>query len=120
MPCAARSAAASPAPAPARSRLRGGGCSGPSAPAGLRRSALSGQGTAAPDHPDYGGEVDHAALIERLAAYDGWALSTSAEALGAWPRMSMLCAVSFLVEYPKPGISHASSQVRGLSKGSFG
>jgi len=23
------------------------------------------------DHPDYGGEVDHAALIERLAGYDG-------------------------------------------------
>ena len=35
------------------------------------------------DHPDYGGEVDHAELIERLAAYDGWALSTSAEALPA-------------------------------------
>ena len=33
------------------------------------------------DHPDYGGEVDHAALIGRLAAYDGWALSTSVEAL---------------------------------------
>ena len=35
------------------------------------------------DHPDYGGEVDHAALIGRLAEYDGWALSTSAEALPA-------------------------------------
>jgi len=35
------------------------------------------------DHPDYGGEVDHAALIQRLAAYDGWALSTSAQALPA-------------------------------------
>ena len=35
------------------------------------------------DHPDYGGEVDHGALIGRLAAYDGWALSTSAEALPA-------------------------------------
>jgi hypothetical protein len=23
------------------------------------------------DHPHYGGEVDHAELIERLAAYDG-------------------------------------------------
>jgi hypothetical protein len=33
------------------------------------------------DHPDYGGEVDHAALIARLAGYDGWALSTSAQAL---------------------------------------
>jgi hypothetical protein len=40
------------------------------------------------DHPDYGGEVDHAALIERLAAYDGWALSTSAEAL---PAVLALC-----------------------------
>ena len=35
------------------------------------------------DHPDYGGEVDHAGLIERLASYDGWALSTSAAALPA-------------------------------------
>lgn len=34
------------------------------------------------DHPDYAGEVDHAALIASLAAeYDGWALSTSAAAL---------------------------------------
>jgi hypothetical protein len=32
------------------------------------------------DHPDYGGEVDHVALIARHAGYDGWALSTSAEA----------------------------------------
>ena len=36
------------------------------------------------DHPDYGGEVDHPALIASLAAdYDGWALSTSAAALPA-------------------------------------
>ena len=34
-------------------------------------------------HPDYAGEVDHAALIGRLSAYDGWALSTSAAALPA-------------------------------------
>jgi hypothetical protein len=34
------------------------------------------------DHPDYAGEVDHRALIERLSdEYDGWALSTSAAAL---------------------------------------
>lgn len=34
------------------------------------------------DHPDYAGEVDHFELIERLErGYDGWALSTSAEAL---------------------------------------
>jgi hypothetical protein len=35
-------------------------------------------------HPDYAGEVDHAALIRHLAdEYDGWALSTSAAALQA-------------------------------------
>jgi hypothetical protein len=35
-------------------------------------------------HPDYAGEVDHAALVASLAAdYDGWALSTSADALPA-------------------------------------
>jgi len=33
-------------------------------------------------HPDYAGEVDHAALVSSLPAYDGWALSTSARALG--------------------------------------
>jgi hypothetical protein len=33
------------------------------------------------DHPDYAGEVDHAALLHQLAAYDGWALSTSSKAL---------------------------------------
>jgi hypothetical protein len=39
-------------------------------------------------HHDYGGEVDHAALIARLAGYDGWALSTSATAL---PAVLALC-----------------------------
>lgn len=36
-------------------------------------------------HPDYGGEVDHAELVNRLVSEfpDGWALSTSAEALPA-------------------------------------
>ena len=43
---------------------------------------------AVPGHPDYAGEVGHAALIRHLAAYDGWALSTSAEAL---PGMLALC-----------------------------
>lgn len=32
-------------------------------------------------HPDYGGEVDHRHLCEQLVTYDGWALSTSADAL---------------------------------------
>jgi hypothetical protein len=40
-------------------------------------------------HPDYAGEVDHAALIRRLGLeYDGWALSTSAAAL---PIVLALC-----------------------------
>ena len=39
-------------------------------------------------HPDYAGEVDHAALIEWLGGYDGWALSTSAESL---PEVLALC-----------------------------
>jgi hypothetical protein len=39
-------------------------------------------------HPDYAGEVDHIMLIARLAAYDGWALSTSAAAL---PSVLALC-----------------------------
>jgi hypothetical protein len=33
------------------------------------------------DHPDYAGEVDHAELIEKLAEYDAWALSTSSTSL---------------------------------------
>jgi hypothetical protein len=34
------------------------------------------------DHPDYAGEVDHAALVERLERdYDGWVLHTSSPAL---------------------------------------
>lgn len=34
------------------------------------------------NHPDFGGEVDHARLIKSLTAgYDGWALSTGAYAL---------------------------------------
>jgi hypothetical protein len=40
------------------------------------------------DHPAYGGEVGHAELIGRLVAYDGRALSTSAEAL---PAVLALC-----------------------------
>ena len=33
------------------------------------------------DHPDYAGEVDHRALLEVLAGFDGWVLHTSAPAL---------------------------------------
>jgi hypothetical protein len=35
------------------------------------------------DHRDFAGEVDHFALLSHLQGYDGWALSTSAEALPA-------------------------------------
>lgn len=36
------------------------------------------------DHPDYAGEVDHKALIERLRSdYDAWVLHTSASALAS-------------------------------------
>lgn len=34
-------------------------------------------------HPDYAGEVDHAQLVDQLMTYDGWALSTAADALPA-------------------------------------
>lgn len=40
------------------------------------------------DHPDFGGEVDHAELIRSLSTYDGWALSTSAKSL---PEVLALC-----------------------------
>jgi hypothetical protein len=54
------------------------------------------------EHPDYGGEVDHRDLVERLVADypDGWALSTSAEALRwVWP----LCPErSWVGAYVKP------------------
>lgn len=33
------------------------------------------------DHPDYAGEVDHVALVERLRTFDGWALSTANRSL---------------------------------------
>jgi hypothetical protein len=33
------------------------------------------------DEPTYAGEVDHVRLLEQLATYDGWALSTSVKAL---------------------------------------
>jgi hypothetical protein len=33
------------------------------------------------DHPDYGGEVDHAKLAEKLHGYDGYVLHTSSTAL---------------------------------------
>jgi hypothetical protein len=33
------------------------------------------------DHPDYAGEVDHAALVQRLQGYDCWALCLSSPSL---------------------------------------
>lgn len=46
------------------------------------------------DHPDYGGEVDHAALVAGLGTYDGWALSCSAKSL---PGLLALCPPGVLV-----------------------
>lgn len=40
------------------------------------------------DHPDYGGEVDHAELLSRLEDWDAWALSTSSRSL---PWILSLC-----------------------------
>ena len=40
------------------------------------------------EHPDYAGEVDHAALIEQLEAdYDGWALCASLKSIPALARI---------------------------------
>lgn len=33
------------------------------------------------DHPDYDGEVDHAALLRQLSEYDGWCLHTASTTL---------------------------------------
>jgi hypothetical protein len=59
------------------------------------------------DQASYAGEVDHAALIERLANYDGWALSTRTATLS---RVLALCpddvrvAVWQVPDTPHPGI----------------
>ncbi len=45
------------------------------------------------EHPDYAGEVDHAALLSRLQGFDGWALSTSARAL---PQVLAACVAQDL------------------------
>lgn len=46
------------------------------------------------DHADFGGEVDHAALIDTLSAFDAWALSCSERSL---PRVLRACPVGVLV-----------------------
>jgi hypothetical protein len=46
------------------------------------------------NHPDYAGEIDHGALIGRLAAYDGWALCLSVKSL---PVILPLCPPNALV-----------------------
>jgi hypothetical protein len=43
------------------------------------------------DHPDYAGEVDHAALIDRLQSeFDGWVLHTHVAGLRMMERQNML------------------------------
>lgn len=62
------------------------------------------------NHPDYAGEVDHKALIERLVAEfpDGWALSTSQTALrDIWnlcPDKTTLLVWYKPTEMPRPWI----------------
>lgn len=63
------------------------------------------------DHPDYGGEVDHRDLIEQLAAYDGWALSTSAAAL---QKVIALCPPDIRV-----GIWHRINSVHPGNRGNW-
>lgn len=79
------------------------------------------------DHPDYAGEVDHVALIRRLLQeYDGWALSTSAEALpavlalcppgvrvAAWHRGPRLTASRHPLHAWEPVIYHGGRPVYG-------
>jgi hypothetical protein len=77
------------------------------------------------DHSEYGGEVDHVPLIAGLAGYDGWALSTSAEALpavlalcppgvrvAAWHRGERPCAVGGreALRYPWRPVSGVTSR----------
>lgn len=53
------------------------------------------------DHPDYGGEVDHAELIARLdAEFDGWLLHTSSPAL--WDILPLVPKDARLMAWVKP------------------
>jgi hypothetical protein len=107
MPCAVQCAAARPGTGFARAVGRAG-AAGDDRPLRLAYADPPYPGNAGlyRTHPDYGGEVNHARLIGRLAAYDGWALSTSAEAL---PSVLALCPRGVRVaawhrgERPAPG-----------------
>jgi hypothetical protein len=72
------------------------------------------------DHPDFAGEVDHEALIARLVGYDGWALSTSAEALRdvlpmCPPAVRVLAWVKHTVTVSwEPVIVHSARAVSGV------
>ena len=45
------------------------------------------------DQPSYAGEVDHAALIERLSGYDGWASAPAfPPCRGCWHSALTACA----------------------------
>ena len=55
------------------------------------------------DHPDYAGEVDHAALLEHLATFDGWVLHTSSTALLALaPMLTALERTPRVLAWVKP------------------
>jgi hypothetical protein len=59
-------------------------------------------------HPDYAGEVDHRALLDRLVRFDGWALSTSAAALPLVVRELAELGVPDALEDPERGFAIAS------------
>ena len=77
-----------PAPVLPCGRLRGLGCPGRTLRLAYADPPYPGKARLYRDHPDYAGEVDHAALLAGLSGYDGWALSTSAQAL---PVVLALC-----------------------------
>jgi len=79
--------------------------------------------------PGYAGEVDHEELLDRLQTYDGWALSTSAQALpeilaiavarglgvrtGAWMRSARPHATARLLNAWEPVVFAGGRQLPG-------
>ena len=64
------------------------------------------------DHPDFAGEVDHGALLSRLATYDGWALSTSTRALPAVVALAVAQGLAIrIAAWPRQPAPHPSARV---------
>jgi hypothetical protein len=89
-----------------RAVARRASCGGPSCRArrdgcafapGVRRSAVSRQEQPVPRPPGYAGEVDHGDCCRVCRGYDGWAPSTSADALPAVLATAVALAVEIRV-----------------------